>query len=79
MIVEFSVYDTNSYTKEKLKNIKSQTFTKNFRLNEHVGEVSPCASSKESATPSAGDTPAEGDTPATPPNCHTDSILLTQN
>ena len=25
--------------------------------NEHVGEVSPYASSKESATPSAGDTP----------------------
>ena len=73
MIVEFSVYDTNSYTKEKLKNIKSQTVTKNVRLNEHVGEVSPCASSKESATPSAGDTPA------TPPNCHMDSILLTQN
>ena len=41
--------------------------------NEHVGEVSPYASSKESATPSAGDTPT------TPPNCHTDSILLTQN
>ena len=58
MIVEFSVYDTNSYTKEKLNNTKSQTVTKNVRLNEHVGEVSPCASSKESATPSAGDTPA---------------------
>ena len=58
---------------EKLNNTKSQTVTKNVRLNEHVGEVSPCASSKESATPSAGDTPA------TPPNCHTDSILLTQN
>ena len=58
---------------EKLNNTKSHTVTKNVLLNEHVGEVSPCASSKESATPSAGDTPA------TPPNCHTDSILLTQN
>lgn len=29
MIVEFSVYDTNSYTKEKLNNTKSQTVTKN--------------------------------------------------
>lgn len=26
---------------EKLNNIKSQTVTKNVRLNEHVGEVSP--------------------------------------
>ena len=49
--------------------------TKNVGLKgtSREGEVSPCASYKESATPSP-----RGKAPKTP-DCHTDSILLTQN
>ena len=58
---------------QKNNNLINSTKNVGLKGTSREGEVSPCASSKESATPSAGDTPA------TPPKCHTDSISLTRN